>query len=176
MQKPLFVALAAFLVLSPTAAFAVSGTMTCAVDPFDKDGATGKQPLTVTFDGKQATLQTPWGTIAYDGVLAVGENDHVALMMGGTKTAQLPDFDGMETCLSKAAPADLHSFAKLLGLVSDCGHGLPMGGEAVSVETLFGFSADASGASMTMSISYTRDSDVANDYLEFRQKAQCKRL
>lgn len=167
---------AAIAVLVPSIALAASGTITCAVDPFDKDGVTGKQLLTLTYDGAQATLQSPWGTITYDDAFVTGDDTHVGLMLGGEKSARLPDFDGMEQCLAKAPAGDLHSFAKLLGLVADCGHAVPFGAEAVPAQTLFGFARDGDTASVTMSLSYSKDSVVANDYLEFRQKAVCKPL
>jgi hypothetical protein len=170
--------LAAALVPGP--AFASSGVVTCAVDSFDKDGASGKQFLTVTFDGNgasgRATLQSPWGTLVYEDALITGDDKNIGIMVGGERTAQLPDFAGMESCLSKSTPDQLHHFATLLGLVADCGHTLPFGADPVPAQTLFGFAIDGDTAQVSMSLSYSRDSTVAQDYLEFRQSAACKRM
>jgi hypothetical protein len=168
-------------VVLPTSAFAASGMITCAVDPFSKDGLDHKQFLTISYDGdgpdSKATLQSPWGTLVYEDALITGSPDaKLGMMMGGEREAELPDFDGMEACLSKAAPDQLHSFATLLGLVSQCGHTLPLGASPVAVQTLFGLSIEGEKADLTMSLSYSADSTVANDYLEFRQAAVCKRV
>jgi hypothetical protein len=178
----LFKLIAAFLVaLLPTSAFAASGMLTCAVDPFSKDGLKSKQFLTVTYDGdgpnSKVTLQSPWGALVYDDALITGsaEAKKIAMMMGGERAAQLPDFAGMESCLSNSPPNQLHDFATLLGLVSDCGHTLAFG-TAIPAQTLFGFNIDGDTAGLEMSISYSEDSTVASDYLEFRQTAVCKPL
>ncbi|HVY20264.1 MAG TPA: hypothetical protein VHA70_09325 [Bauldia sp.] len=172
-------ALLALSVTMPTAALASSGIITCAVDSFDKDGATAKQQLTVTFDGSgasgKATLQSPWGTLVYDDAVITGDDTNVGIMVGGERDAKLPDFAGMEACLSKSTPDQLHDFATLLGLVADCGHGLALGSD-MPAQTLFGFAAKGNDAQLSMSISYSQDSTVAQDYLEFRQSAACKRV
>lgn len=163
----------------PTAVFAASGMVTCAVDPFSADGLKSKQILTVTYDGSgpnsKVTLQSPWGTLVYEDALITGsvESKKIAMMMGGDRDAQLPDFAGMEACLSKSSPDQLHNFGTLLGLVSDCGHTLAFGAPAPA-QTLFGVTIDGDTVGLEMSISYDEDSAVANDYLEFRQKAVCK--
>jgi hypothetical protein len=160
----------------PSTALAASGMITCAVDPFDADGATGKQQLTVTFDGTQATLQSPWGSIVYDDAIVTGDDEHLAVIVGGEKPVMLPDFAGMEACLAKAPAEALHRFATLLTLVAECGHSLPFAAGEVAAQTLFTFAAEGSSAMVSMSLSYSEDSSVANDYLEFRQKRACRRL
>ncbi len=177
------VTLVALLVaLSPAAAFAAAGAITCEVDPFSKDGVGAKQQLTVTYDGDgpgaKVTVQSPWGTLTYDDALINGnaEQKKIGMMLGGEREAQLPDLAGMEACLSKSTPDQLHDFETLLGLVADCGHALPLGAAPVLVQTLFGISIDGDKAGLTMSMSYSEDSKVAGDYLEFRQDAVCKPL
>ncbi len=149
---------AIIVALLPTSAFAASGMVTCAVDPFTKDGVGAKQQLTITYDGDgpgaKVTVQSPWGTLTYDDALinVSSEQKKIGMMLGGEREAELPDFAGMEACLSKATPDQLHDLETLAGLVADCGHALPFGGAPVPVQTLFGVSIDGDKAGLKMSM------------------------